>query len=476
MKTFVWSAASSGRALCLGVAVCAVGIAGGAERANAWSLTEAAKPYAGQTIRCVGDGYAPFVAYQKLSEEFTQATGIKVEWEVADLAVLQQKMIADVMNKTGVYDCSEVTSIDVGLWIARDFVHPMHQFLEDEDLRDPDFDPWAAYVPETLAFSSAEDGKIYGLPYHFIPRFMVARKDLAECPTEQANFKTKYGYDLPLKPDTWEQFHDVAEFFTRKAGDQLCDKPLAEDFYGTAVSFKRYIATQYDFELFLNGFGGVMFEGDGPLKTAEEFASGKDIAFDSPKGIEALNYWLSLLKFVPPGYLEYTWDNTFSDMCQGKVYTYPTWGDTTPFLEDSSSAGCPNVAGKLAYYPVPGTHQTGAEGQTWLIPASSKHPEATFLFLQWLASADVQRRCQAMGCTSPRRDAWFAPEFDNEGRTQITRWIIENNALVARAHPPALSKISSVLIDQLQAAARGEKSAEEALKASGEQSREAMSR
>jgi multiple sugar transport system substrate-binding protein len=308
-------------------------------------------------------------------------------------------MIADVMNQTGVYDCAEVTSIDVGLWIARDFTHPIYEFLEDEKLHDPSFDPWTAYVPETLAFSSVEDGKIYGLPYHFIPRFMVSRTDIAECPTEQANFKAKYGYDLPLKPDTWEKYRDVAEFFTRPAGEELCDQPLAENFYGTAVSFKRYIATQYDFELFLNGFGGVMFEGDGPRKSAEGFTSSKNIAFDSPTAVQALEYWLSLLKFVPPGYLEYTWDNTFSDMCKGNVFTYPTWGDTTPFLEDSSSAGCPAVAGKLAYYPVPGTHQTGAEGQTWLIPASSKHPEATFLF----RSGSGPPRCSA----SARR--WAAP-------------------------------------------------------------------
>jgi multiple sugar transport system substrate-binding protein len=462
--------------LAAGVLGLVLAAAGGSGDAAAWSLEEAAKPYAGQTIRCVGDGYAPFLAYQELSKEFTEKTGIKVEWEVADLAVLQQKMIADALNNTGVYDCDEVTSIDVGLWIAQDLVKPVYQMLDDSALRDPDFDPWTDYIPETLAFSSVEDGKIYGLPYHFIPRFMVVRKDIAACPDEQAAFKAKYGHDMPITPDTWQEFREVAEFFTRKAGETLCGKTLDEDFYGTAVSFKRYIATQYDFELFLNGFGAVMFNGDGPLKTAKGFKSGDEVEFDSEKAIASLDYWLSLLPFVPPGYLEYTWDNTFSDMCQGKLYTYPTWGDTTPFLEDGSADGCPAVAGKMTYYPVPGTHQTGAEGQTWLIPRSSKHPEATYLFLQWIASKDVMRRCQAMGCTSPRKDAWYWPEFDNEGRTQVTRWIIDHDALIARGHPPALSKISVELIDELQSAAQGKKGAAEALKAAAEKARAAMSR
>ena len=439
-----------------------------------WSLAEAAKPYANSTIRCMADGYAPAAAYQELSKEFTEITGIKVEWEVADLAVMNQKMLADVMNGTGVYDCDEIPSVDAGLWISRGFVKPMYEFLEVPELRDPDFDPFKQFIPANLAFSSMEDGKLYGLPYHFIPRFMVARKDIYECPAEQVAFKEKYGYDLPLEPDTWEQFRDVAEFFTRKAGDKLCDQPVAEDFYGTAVSLKRYLATQYDFEMFLNAFGGVMFSGDGPLKSAEGFKSGQDIAFDSEVGVKSLEYWLSLLKFVPPGYLEYTWDNTFSDMCKGKLYTLATWGDTTPFLEDATTEGCPEVAGKLAYYPVPGTHQTGAEGQVWFIPKSSRNPEASYLFLQWIASKQIASRCQGMGCTSPQNDPWFEKVYDEEGRAQVTREIIEKDYLIARGHPPALSKISTILIDNIQAAARGEMTPEGALKDAADKGRKLM--
>lgn len=432
--------------------------------AQAWTLEEAAKPYAGTTIKCVGDGYAPFVAYQKLAEEkFTPLTGIKVEWEVGDVgAAMRQKMTADAINQTGAYDCVELPSLDVGLWAAQGFARPMHEFLDDAALRDPSFDPMTAYVPETLEFSSMYEGKVFGLPYHFIPRFMVVRSDIYACADEQAAFKAKFGYDLPEKPATWEAFKDVAAFFTRKAGDNLCGQPLENDFYGTAVSMKRHWATQYDFELFLNGFGGVMFDDKG------------DVAFDSEIGVKAMEYWLSLLPFVPPGYLEYTWDNTYADMCQGNIYTYATWGDTTPYLEDASDAGCPAIAGKLGYYPVPGTSQTGAEGQAWLIPSSSKNQEATYLFLQWLGSFEVQKECQQIGCTSPRRDVWFEKEFDGIGAVEVTRWLLENGKVIARAHPPAMPEISTVLIDAVHAAGRGEMTAAEALKQAGERSREAL--
>ena len=450
--------ALAGAAVYLGTAAL---LAGGAQ---AWTLEEAAKPYAGTTIKCVGDGYAPFVAYQKLAEEvFTPLTGIKVEWEVGDVgAALRQKMTADAINQTGVYDCVELPSLDVGLWAAQNFAKPMHEFLADAALRDPSFDPLTAYVPETLEFSSMYEGKVYGLPYHFIPRFMVVRSDIYACADEQAGFKAKFGYDLPEKPATWEQFRDVAAFFTRKAGETLCGTALENDFYGTAVSMKRHWATQYDFEMFLNGFGGVMFDDKG------------DVAFDSETGVKAMEYWLSLLPSVPPGFLEYTWDNTYADMCQGNIYTYATWGDTTPYLEDASDAGCPKIAGKLGYYPVPGTNQTGAEGQAWLIPAASKNAEATFLFLQWLGSFEVQKECQKIGCTSPRRDVWFEKDFDGIGAVEVTRWLIENGKVIARAHPPAMPEISTLLIDAVHAAGRGEMTAAEALKQAGEKSREAI--
>jgi multiple sugar transport system substrate-binding protein len=465
------------RTLCLAGAVAlAAGLGLSASPAVAWTLEEAAKPYAGAKIKCVGDGYAPFLGYQKLAQEkFTPMTGITVEWEVGDVgAALRQKMTADALNKTGVYDCVELPSLDVGLWAAQGFAKPMKELLANQKLRDPSFDPWTAYVPETLAFSSMVDGEIYGLPYHFIPRFMVVRTDLATCPSEQAGFKTKYGYDLPLKPATWEQFRDVAQFFTRKAGDKLCDQALAEDFYGTAVSMKRHWATQYDFELFLNGFGGYFFNGDGPLDSAQGYEASSEIAFDSPTAIKAMEYWLSLLPYVPPGYLEYTWDNTYADMCQGKLYTYPTWGDTTPFLESAAEDGCPKVAGKMTYYPVPGTNLTGGEGQAWLIPSSSNNPEATFLFLQWLASFEMQKECQKIGCTSPRKDVWFEKDFDGIGAAEITRWLINNKKVIARGHPAAMSEISTILIDAIHSAGMGEKPAEAALKEAAKKARAAI--
>ncbi len=57
-----------------------------ADKAQAWSLEEAAAPYAGTEVRGICDGYAPCMAYVDLTAEFEEITGIKVNFDISDLA------------------------------------------------------------------------------------------------------------------------------------------------------------------------------------------------------------------------------------------------------------------------------------------------------------------------------------------------------------------------------------------------------
>ncbi|MEE9301771.1 MAG: hypothetical protein V3V17_11715, partial [Alphaproteobacteria bacterium] len=56
-----------------------------ADKAQAWSLEEAAAPYAGTEVRGICDGYAPCMAYVDLTAEFEEITGIKVNFDISDL-------------------------------------------------------------------------------------------------------------------------------------------------------------------------------------------------------------------------------------------------------------------------------------------------------------------------------------------------------------------------------------------------------
>jgi multiple sugar transport system substrate-binding protein len=421
---------------------------------QAWTLEEAVAPYKGQNIRVICDGYSPCLAYQKLAKEFTDNTGIGVSVEVADLLQVQQQILTDALTGTQIYDVAQIISWSVGVWGEQKFATPLSKFLDDPKLHDPAFKT-ADFVPENFQITSVYKDQVIGLPFHFIPPFAIYRKDIAGDAGERAAFKAKYGYELPLTGEkyatveNWDQWRDIAEFFTRKAGDTVAGLKREAPMYGVTAAFKRHLTVLYDYERILLGMGGEVLDAKG------------NIALESPKALQALEYMLSLRKFAPPSYQEYTWDEQYSDFCAGNLFSTFSWGDTTPFLE--STTDCPASAGKLGYFAHPGTHRTAAEGQGWVIPTRANHPEAAFLFLQWIDSKEVQARCQAMGCVTPRADVLRMSEWDKDGNVVLSRQIIDNGWLYVRPHPPSLLAIQEIMMDELSAAGADQVNAKDAI-------------
>ncbi|MFC1681657.1 ABC transporter substrate-binding protein, partial [Pseudomonadota bacterium] len=334
---------------------------------QAWSLEEASAPFKGEKITVICDGYSPCLAYKEIAKSFTERTGIEVSVEVADLLQVQQQILTDALTGTQVYDAVQVISWSVGVWGSQGFASPVQEFLDDPKLRDPDL-RIEDFIPENFNITSTYNGEVIGLPFHYIPPFAIYRKDLAANADEQAAFKSKYGYDMPLQGDkiatvdTWQQWTDLAEFFTRDKGEKVAGKELENPMYGVTAAFKRHLTVLYDYERILLGMGGEILDSDGK------------VALDSPEALKALEYMLAWREFSPNSYKEYTWDEQYSDFCAGNLFSTFSWGDTTPFLEIKDD--CPAVAGNIGYFIHPGTHTTAAEGQGWIIPKKAPNPEA----------------------------------------------------------------------------------------------------
>lgn len=433
--------------------------------ALAWSLEEAAAPYKGTELTFICEGYSPCLAYKDMAQEFQKQTGINVKFEVGDLLQITQQALSDAITKTQVYDAAQVNTFSIGAWAGKDFAEPIEPLLGNAALHDPGF-AIEDFIPESVKMTSTYQDKLYGVPYSYIPPFAIYRKDIAADPAERAAFKAKYGYELPMtaekfsKVDTWEQWRDVAEFFTRKKGEQLAGKPLDRDFYGTTAAFKRHYTVLYDYERILLGMGGEIVDASGNIK------------LDTPEAKKALEYMLSLRPYSPPSYREYTWDEQYSDFCAGNLFSTFTWGDTTPFLE--SEKDCPNTIGKLGYFVHPGTHTTPAEGHSWVISSKSKNKEAAFLLVQYLLSKDQQIKCQATGCATPRKDVVVMKDWESDGRMVIHKELLESGTLYGRPALPQFLAIQDIMMEELSAAGADQKPVDDVLKDMSERSRKAM--
>ncbi len=83
-------------------------------------------------------------------------------------------------------------------------------------------------------------GTIYGTPYDGDAHNVYLRKDLLTDPKNMADFKAKYGYDLPVPIKTWTQYHDIAEFFNGKVINGVT-------IYGAGTAFKRSAQSYWTF-------------------------------------------------------------------------------------------------------------------------------------------------------------------------------------------------------------------------------------
>jgi multiple sugar transport system substrate-binding protein len=133
-----------------------------------------------------------------------------------------------------------------------------------------------------LAEYPTGSGRYYAAPAETDAMGFAYRKDWFDDAQEKAAFKAKFGRDLAV-PETWDELKNIAEFFTR---------PDTKRYGAVLVTGRGYDDVVMGFEQVLYAFGGSW----GDFKTMK--AKG---ALDSPEAVKGLEFFVSLLKFAPPG-------------------------------------------------------------------------------------------------------------------------------------------------------------------------------
>ena len=370
-----------------------------------WTLAKAAEPYQGETLRVIGEALPPLEALTALKGEFEEITGVEVIIEGLGHEEAVEKVTLDFAGQTGVYDVVLQPHRALGKLVENGWVQPINTYYEDPALRDPNFSFEGDMLNEIwFRETCTYDDQVYALPFHFISMYLWWRYDLFEHPDEQAAFMEQYGYELPSPPVNWDEYRDVAEFFTREAGDTLAGEVLENDFYGHAWGAARHVSTWYDFLNVMYSFGGRDI--DLPDNRGDSYGP---VVINSDESVAALEYIIELLDYAPPGVLSYTWDEKQAAQQSGIVAMAIQWDDATFAVEDPSQS---EVAGRIAYSGVPIGEEkmTQIEGWSYFIPTSSKKPELAWLFVQWAMGKDVQAAQMLLGGESALRPTYEVPE------------------------------------------------------------------
>jgi multiple sugar transport system substrate-binding protein len=233
------------------------------------------------------------------------------------------------------------------------------------------------------------------------------RTDLFEDPAEQAAFEEEYGYEL-APPTTWEEFTDIARFFTR------------DDLFGTDV--KGGVETEWLAHVLQAGASSVVLDEDG------------DVIIDDDAHVQALEFYTDLWcehQASPPGVAQISWAEAQNQFYQGQTAMMRFWAHAyrlTP--EDSRVEGNVGVAPMIA-----GPAGAGAIPGPWynIVPQTSENVEVAKDYVRFAYEHNVLGIEAPLGLAA--RQSAYEQYADQEGFEHFEPLIETLNAPQTRGRP-----------------------------------------
>jgi len=347
----------------------------------------------------------------KYAPDFEKSTGITASIEQVARPLWGQRKVRELIENAGLYDVVMTGGGDDNLWVKyKAHVKDLSKLLPADQLDQ-------VILKDKFTYN----GKLVGIPQYYNFPMLFYRKDLFNNPTEQANFKAKYGHDL-APPTSYDQMYQIAEFFNRP--------PNMYGFFVGGVDWSVYLDDTY----FVYGLGGNY--GD---------PNSNQLTLNSPQQKQAMNWLVKFSKFNPPGWQTENFFDGDQLVQNGKVAMYQNWF----YIWKTFQQKMPDKIG-MAPLAGSGAH-LGAFVAT--IPDAAPNAANGAKFIQWMMSATYQKQ-QAIetGDLPIRKDVLQDPDVRKAlvGIDQFekvlpnlqynqTTWVGELSAGVSEAIAKALS-------------------------------------
>jgi multiple sugar transport system substrate-binding protein len=354
-------------ALCLFLALIA-GFAGCNKSDSTSSSSGAKGGGGGKSITIWWAQWAPSDGLAKLGKEFEKETGVAVNVTQIPWTSYQDKVFLDFANNKTSFD------IVVGdsQWIGRGATQNLYVDLSDWLPKNVDMKTVHPVALKYLCEYPTGSGKYFAAPCETDAVGIAYRKDWFEDAKEKDAFKAKYGRDL-APPNTWDEYKQVAEFFTR--ADQKR--------YGCAIlTGREYDSLVMGVQQFVWDWGG-------------SWGDPKDMKVDgvlnTPGAAEGLTFAKDLMKFAPPGATNYSYDKCLEAFKNGSVAMTM---DYFAFFPGIVSA----MGDKAAFSVVPGKDDQnhwislGGQGMSISTKTPTEQQELAKQFIAWFLKTENQQK------------------------------------------------------------------------------------
>lgn len=363
-------------ALAMAISVTACASGGGSSSASQQS-GNSDKPYEGTKIVYAGESGSAFGEfYKSVTPEFTEETGISVEFFEVAHANTHDRFLTEALAGTGSIDVYQLDQP----WIPEFASMGYLEEVTDEIKTQIDIDDFSESGLSTMSYN----GTLYGIPFQYHTPVIFYRTDLFEAA----------GLDSP--PETWDEYREYAKILTDEE----------KGIYGTCLEAAAVLEP-------VTHFLDKILQAGGNYWNAET----GEVTFDSPEVKNALQWMYDLQhvdKSSPEGALGYENGDVYNLFLEGQVAMVSEWPYFYAGAQDPEQS---NVVGKVGIAAPPkGTDATSA---LWAfgygVSSASKNKDAAWMYCVWATSKDVLTRFSIDQATpNPRASAMAAIQDSSE--------------------------------------------------------------
>lgn len=343
--------------------------------AAAWTLEEAAAPYAGTEIEVLFLDRPGYAAAIEMLPEFEAATGITVSYTTVPYENALGEQVRDFVAG-GDLDIALIDLVWIGNFAENGWIVPIETFTSDPALADPDLD-MADFFPLVVDAFGSWNGVTYGLPFDNYSGLLFYNR----CMLEEAGFTEP--------PATWQEVMDTYGPALTKDGR-----------YAFALQSKRNETQSADsFARFLWPFGGSFLNA--------EFRSN----LNSPESQAGLQFRQDLMAFMPEGIVAYDHAEVVNALAQGDVAFITEWSAFYSTLKDPETSTIVDCLGVAPEPEGPAGRKPALGGFSLAVASQADEAEqaAAWLFIQWVTSKANAGRYLELGGVPARQSAYADP-------------------------------------------------------------------
>lgn len=322
-------------------------------------------------------------ALKNLTRVYEREKGITVQLDLLPYREIEKRLFQQAEEKNAYYDGFMVDLPWIDPLIETGYVKNLDYLYQ----KDPDF--FSGFLLNTLKSYGKYYESYYGVPFVSGAQLLFYQKDLFENQTLKNLFRRKYREELE-PPKNWEQFNEIAEFFTKKYNERSPVK------YGVSQVCGSNVYTSIQFLNHLWAYGGRVFDESG------------EIVINSENARSALENYIQSFRYTS-GNETVNWNSVNEEFRSGTV--------AMMVLYDSDMGQVKNyvyskVAGNVGYSQIPGQSPV-LGGWCLALNTYGKHQQEAEAFLKWALSRESCTPIAMLGGSTLREEYYNHSETES---------------------------------------------------------------